>query len=393
MELAPVAIQVSLVLLGIALSQYLWGLDRLISSVVIGFTSLGLALYIAFVATSVISFDCPFQTPLSLSIHHITREVGPWLERWWWQNTENNLKETFKSTLPNFAALGQGLNIHMNRSSLSPIWKKGYDLDANCITRMLVLSTDEDTIRVAMDFAQDIPWHADVKGVPLKEIYSTLISCFGFTHDGTPTLNPRLRDLAYLSAKTFVYIHVQQHCTPQATGTSWHPDELHRSLGHRASGDDPDLNSALLMLDKALGYNVKVIGNDFQPLDPAHHLWMSHLFVYYAQQNPLSDEVSAFVQRSLDLEQSLDRAAVVTDCLYMIGILLGIPPGDETITKWDKRLDRLALFHCPDTDLCQVTRWALWSIEFFRSSQVTSPGIRPRPKQITPSGRFVHYGS
>jgi hypothetical protein len=392
MELAPLAIQGSLALLGFALSQYLWGLDRLISSIVIGFTSIGLALCIAFMATSVISFDCPFQTPLSLLIHHINHEVGLSWRRRWEQNKRHDLKDTFKLTLPSFAAPLNGLNIHMNQSSLLPIWKAGYNLDAKCITRMLVLSTDEDTIRVTMDFAQDIPWHADIKGVPLKEIYSTLINCFGFTHDGTPTLNPRLRDLAYLSAKTFAYIHVQQYCTPQTTGTGWRPDESHKPLGHQASGDNSDLNSALLMVDKALGYKVKVIGKDYQPLDPAHHLWMSHLFVYYAQRDPLSDDVSMFVQRSLDLKKSPGRA-VITNCLHMIGILLGIPPGDETITKWDKRLDRLTLFHCPDTDLCQVTRWTLWLIEFFRSSQITSSGIRPRPTQMSRKGSFVYYNS
>jgi hypothetical protein len=388
MELPPLAIQASLALLGFALSRYLWGLDRLVSSVVIGFASLGLVLYVAFMAASIISFDCPFQTPLSLLIHRIKNEVKPWLQR----NKEQDLRDTFKFALPQFMAPLDGLNTHVNQSFLSPIWKAGYILDANCITRMLILSSDEDTIRATMDFAQDIPWHAEIKGAPLKEIYGTLISCFDFTHSGTPTLNPRLRDLAYLSAKTFAYIHVQQRCIPPVTGFGWRPDESHEPLGLGASGDDPDLRSALIMVDKALGYNAGVIGDDFQRLNSVHHLWMSHLFVYYARRNLLIDDVSAFVQRSLDLKQS-PKKEVITDCLHMIGILLGIHPGDETITKWDKRLDHLAFFHHSDTDLCQVTGWALWSIEFFRSSQISSPMIRPRPTQMSRNSRSVHYGS
>jgi hypothetical protein len=65
MQSAPLTIQGSLGLLGSALARYLWEVDRMVSSVVIGFTTLGCILYIAMVVVSVFSFDCPFQTPLS----------------------------------------------------------------------------------------------------------------------------------------------------------------------------------------------------------------------------------------------------------------------------------------------------------------------------------------
>ena len=364
MEFAPLTIQGSLALLGFALSRYLWDLDRLVSSVVIIFTTFGFALYVAFVAASAISFDCPFQTPLSLLIHYIKDKVGLWLLRWrrWRRNKRRipkNLKDAIKPTLPQFIAPLGVLTLHVDQSFLSPIWKAGYNLDAHCITRMLVLSSDEGTIRIALEFAQDITWYAEIKRAPLKEIYRTLISCFDFAHSQTPTLNHRFRNLAYLSAKAFVYIHVQQRCIPQDTKAGWLPEEPHEPLGLRVSGDDPNLRSALLMVDKALERNLEVIG-DCQSASPDHHRWMSHLFVYYARRNLLSNDVSAFVQHSLDIEQSLDlekspNKAVIADCLYMINILLDIPPGDADLTRRDNRLDHLALFHCSCTDLCQVT--------------------------------------
>jgi hypothetical protein len=104
------------------------GVDRLVSSVVIGFTSFGFAFYIASVAASVISFDCPFQTPLSLLIHHINHEVDCGCSGGGGGGTKNeDLKDTFKSALPQFMAPLDGLNTHVNQSFLSPIWKAGYN--------------------------------------------------------------------------------------------------------------------------------------------------------------------------------------------------------------------------------------------------------------------------
>jgi len=361
MHLAPLTIQGSLALLGSALSLYLWKVDRLVSSVVIASTSVGFVLYITFVAASLVSFDCPFQTPPSLLIYHVNHKVRLWLQRWRWQRQNNkrvpdNLEDAlFGPTLPQVMAPLCSLNLHVDQSRLSSLWKAGYNLDAHCITRMLVLSSDEDTVRITLEFVQDIIWHAEIKRAPLKEIYRTLISCFDSARSQTPTLNPRYRDLAYLSAKAFAYIHVQQRCIPQPAGAGWCPEEPHKPLGLRVSTDDPYLSSALLMVDKALGYNLEVqVLDNYQPLSPAHHRWMSHLFVYYAQRNLLSNDVSAFVRCSLDLEESPDKA-VITDCLYIIGTLLGISPGDAALTRRDKRLDHLALFHCSGTDLCQVT--------------------------------------
>ena len=331
----------------------------------------------------------PFQTPLVL----LTRYVNHKVRLWSWQRNGRRapsyLIDSVKSALPQFIAPLAALTLHADQSFPLPTWEARYNLTAHPVTPVPVLSSDEDTIRVTWELAQDI---TRIGRAPLKEIYRTLISCFGFGHSRTPTLYPGLRDLAYLSAKAFAFIHVQQPRIPQDTEAGWFPDESHEPLGLRTSRDDPDLRSALLMVDKALGCNLEVIWDDYRSLSPAHHLWMSHLFVYYAWRNPLSNDVSAFVQHTLDLEQYPNRA-VVTDCLYMISILLEIPLGDETLTRYDKRLDYLVLFYCSGTDLCQVTGWTLWPIKFFWSSQSTSPRIHPRPIQTSQNGRSVHCGS
>ena len=230
MHLAPLTIQCSLALLGSALLRYLWEFDHMVSSVVIAFTSSGFALYIAFVAASLVSFDCPFQTSLSLLIHYIKHKVRPQLSRWQRKNSGRVSDKLgaalFGPTLPQVMAPPRSLNLHA-----------GYNLDAHCITRMLVLSNDEDTIRITLEFAQDITWHAGIKRAPLAEIYGILISCFDFLHPRTPILDPRYRDAISPKPRRMVgvrknhTIHSASEC-PGTTLTSY----LHSSWSTRCSG-------------------------------------------------------------------------------------------------------------------------------------------------------------
>jgi len=68
MESLPVALQLALLLLGCGLSQYTWLINQTIASTIIGVTGFGILLYIAIVVAGSISYECPFQTPLSLAL-------------------------------------------------------------------------------------------------------------------------------------------------------------------------------------------------------------------------------------------------------------------------------------------------------------------------------------
>jgi len=352
-------IQGSLALLFLALSRYLWEVDRMISSVVIGFTSLGFLLYIAMVAVSVLSFDCPFQTPLSLLIRSVVKKVKV---RWkiWHITITANPAGLVEGGLAAEAASLHALHRQVFHSPLPLSREKGYRLDARCITRVLRMSTRMDTIRLTMDFVQDVIWDSGINNVPLGWIYRKIISCFDFTLPQSPLLIPALRDIAYLSAKAFTHIQFQQHCIPQrgesgTAGGAWRPDIPHTRLGYPGSRIDPDLGSALLMVDMAFGLKVDIPW-DYYRLSPAHHLWVSHLFVYYALHKPLSDEVSVFVTYSLDPDKS-PSDAVITDCLYIINIILGTRFRVDDLMRRDKRFGHLVLLNYLGADMWKVLRW------------------------------------
>jgi len=71
MESLPLMLQFALLLLGCALSRYLWEIDTTVASVVLGVTSFGVASYAFFVVAGTASVSCPYQTPGTHSLHRI----------------------------------------------------------------------------------------------------------------------------------------------------------------------------------------------------------------------------------------------------------------------------------------------------------------------------------
>ena len=63
MESLPLMLQAALLLLGCALSRYLWEIDITVASVVLGMTSFGVIFYLLIVVAGTVSESCPYQTP------------------------------------------------------------------------------------------------------------------------------------------------------------------------------------------------------------------------------------------------------------------------------------------------------------------------------------------
>jgi len=68
-------LQAAALLLGCALSHYLWGINTTVSCVLIGFTSFGAVFYIFIVTAGAASESCPYQTPGSQAIRYLRPQV------------------------------------------------------------------------------------------------------------------------------------------------------------------------------------------------------------------------------------------------------------------------------------------------------------------------------
>ena len=71
MESLPLMLQVALLLLGCALSRYLWEINMTVALVVIGVTSFGVLFYLFIVIAGVVFASCPYQTPGAHILRHI----------------------------------------------------------------------------------------------------------------------------------------------------------------------------------------------------------------------------------------------------------------------------------------------------------------------------------
>ena len=71
LESLPLMLQFALLLLGCALSRYLWEIDMTTVSVVIGVTLFGIASYAFFIVAGTVSDSCPYQTPGAQILRHI----------------------------------------------------------------------------------------------------------------------------------------------------------------------------------------------------------------------------------------------------------------------------------------------------------------------------------
>ena len=75
MKSLPSMLQVALLLLGCALSRYLWEINTTVASVVIGVTSFGVLFYLFTVVVGSIFESCPYQTSGTNIIHGAVRHV------------------------------------------------------------------------------------------------------------------------------------------------------------------------------------------------------------------------------------------------------------------------------------------------------------------------------
>ncbi|KAF9644092.1 hypothetical protein BDM02DRAFT_3073098, partial [Thelephora ganbajun] len=68
MESLPVMLQIALLLLGCALSRYLWEINTTVTFVVLGVTSFGVLFLLFIVFAGTTSDSCPYQTPAANAI-------------------------------------------------------------------------------------------------------------------------------------------------------------------------------------------------------------------------------------------------------------------------------------------------------------------------------------
>ena len=358
MESLPLMLQASLLLIGYALSQYLFTISKVVASVLIAFTSFGFLFYILITAAATLSYTCPFQTPFSIIFRLMVRfdddhakylkRTRKWFRRKFFKKKEHQrTKPLGFSTVGNTFDWNIGDHIELAMAGTQdPLFNKetdwhGYVLDSNCIAWMFEMSMDADVILAIMKFIPEVVWHSDIKTIPLERLYETVLDCFDRS-SGNYAVIPKLRTKAYLSAKALLHLTIQRKCIGNESDKEVFSSisRHYLSIGTQSYEGDPDLGSTLAIIDRIFGDYEEMDWKSFEFSVP-HHSWMGHILLYRAWDltrngQGLSDEIKEFVLYSFRREPP-PPTSIVTDCLFIIGLVLGIKLHVNDLLVSDKR--------------------------------------------------------
>ncbi|KAF9783437.1 hypothetical protein BJ322DRAFT_1070828 [Thelephora terrestris] len=239
LESLPLMLQAALLLMGCALSRYLWEVDTTVAAVVVGMTSCGVLFYLSVVIAGAASINCPYQTPASSLIRRSLRSAhdrfvrGSFCYSWFTGREGSNyvfigcLRNIHFPFIPfalaadiwNFVLLP--LKILVNFVLLTFPWLLGVtpvphqalekwvtELDFHCALWVLRRSSDIAIKELAVNFLRKILPHPGLdfptKHAILVDCFDTFSSCFiGGDNDETPIANG-LEELAATSAMCFL---------------------------------------------------------------------------------------------------------------------------------------------------------------------------------------------
>ena len=352
-EFLSLMLQFALLLLGFALSRYLCTVNHVVAGVAVAFAGFSLLFHLLIVSAATLSFNRPFQTPISLIVHSMTRSDNKhkrYLKRTvrWIRGILCQKRKPLRSKPGGHPPLGNPDTSGWDKSSdhfeltvfgpshhkPTPFGKEtdwdGCVLDSNCIAWMFDKSTDENVALDIVKFIPEVVWHPGIPTTPLERLYDAVLECFDFS-SGSPVVVSKLRSKAYLSAKAFLHLAVQRKCINDESNTAVLQSIAgrHRPIGSRTYEGDSDLESTLGMIDRVfIGSALKPMRWDQFCLTGSHHVWMGHVVFYHAwyilgRGGTLPDDVRGFVLYSLRLDPP-PPVPVITDCLLIIRLILGI---------------------------------------------------------------------
>ena len=371
-------LQIALLLLGYALSNYLFSINKTVAGVVIGFTAFGFLFYLLVVSAATLSYTCPFQTPLSLIIRsmirfdnehkryfrrskkwfgHIfsfsgkrkpprTRSLGP--------HGLGAVDGVGGTTTGDLIELGMANTPQQSPSPFNKVVWDGYVQDSASIIRLFGISTDPDVILTITKFIPETVWHAGIRTTPLERLYDIVLECFDRS-SGHPVVIPKLRNEAYLAAKALLHLVVQRKSIGDGSDEALFRSisDRHQTMGTEHYEGDSDLESTLSIIDRVFDKFEPISWSSFSPTT-SHLAWMSHILLYHAwdsdrKGNPLPDHVGQFVLHSLRLDPP-PRPQILADCLLIIGMVLGnvkLRVRDLLVTDKSRFFqEEVQLFHC-----------------------------------------------
>ena len=190
-ESLPIMLQLAVLLLGCALSRYLWIISRTIAGMILAITLFGLAIYVFLSLAATVYYTCPYQTPPSV----ITRTIIEYISHS--NSTFARSLQSLITPLPSITNLRRipkrlrsGVRHvarafgctpvvtteaeHISLASVTAAPDRVFEdivvdweackADVRCISWVLDSTTDIDVIFPATRFAADTIWYPEIAG-------------------------------------------------------------------------------------------------------------------------------------------------------------------------------------------------------------------------------------
>jgi len=245
MESLPLMLQIALLLLGCALSRYLWEVDTTVASVVLGFTSFGVVSYAFFIVAGATSASCPYQTPGANILRHVPvftlstlrsayycSEAVSGVINWWHGGVKNfkcSIEHIVKlALLPILILINLTINAYLLARAMVKVFVaytlalrgwlhrvRGWDqqtaaLDLQCISWMLQTSLDKTIHLMTLRLLGMMAMLADFDPALVPACFDILTSCVSIV-GGKVTILQGSEDLVDIS--TMCCLRTLSHLT------------------------------------------------------------------------------------------------------------------------------------------------------------------------------------
>ena len=332
-ESLPVMLQAALLLLGCALSLYLWGIDTTIASVVVGITSFGFTFYLFIIASGVVSDTCPYQTPVSQflcflgrtfrnAITHIISKVPLGIS-----DDASRRWKTMQEIPARIAKLFR-VNNRGHPTTEPSSTSQTAVLDLRCISWTLRRSLEKAVRISALEYLTSVLERVEFHPSLVTECFDIFITAFTVDDEGEEAPLRELEQLATVSARCFY--HILHRFTVN------HPtSSVLKTIHRRYPTDIPDRTRSTRTPSRhSITMIHALITKEWNPLiwrgdRPSKDERISFAQdiaelaqAEYHQQRKVPDWILRFTSDSVSLD-SLRSPSIVADCLKVSAIHLG----------------------------------------------------------------------
>ena len=201
-ESLPVMLQLALLLLGCALSRYLWTISHTVAGVIVGVTLFGVTLYTFLTLAATLYYNCPYQTPPSTLVRALIRHLARGDDAF--SRSLRALAASFPSANDLRRIIGrlcagvrgtlecsgwtsgrsEGLEHIPLATVISPSPVRIFEdvsidwnvckADIRCISWVLYSTTDTDVIYATVRFTADMIWYPEIAGALSPHILADL---------------------------------------------------------------------------------------------------------------------------------------------------------------------------------------------------------------------------